>query len=380
MAHTAHRVNGARADRSLLAVNSGSSSIKFGLFTFAPEPCRSAAARQMRPRAVSAVSELMQHIAREISTHPLAGVGHRIVHGGPRLFQPQRVTPEVVTSLRQMVRFAPNHLPDELRPDRSDRAATPGDAAVRLFRHGVPCRSSRWCRRHLAVPERMPEGVRRYGFHGLSYTFLLDELQRRTGTPAAGQKIVLAHLGNGSSLAAVRDGRSHRHQHGPDADWRRGHEHALRRPRSGRRDLHRAVDGFQRRPGRARAQSPRRASRRISGGTTTCASCSRVRRATSDVASAVAIYCYASGSGSARTRRRWGASTRSCSPAASANMRASSAPASARSSAFSASRSIRSRNSADAPLISTPTARVAVHVIPTDEEVVIARSAYDLLH
>ena len=194
MTHTPHYVNGARAGRSLLAVNSGSSSIKFGLFTFAPEPLPLRRGTANASSRGMAVSELMQHIDQEVSTHPLAGVGHRIVHGGPRLFQPQRVTSEVATSLRQLVRFAPNHLPDELDLIASIERLHPGTPQVvcfdTAFHADLPEVS-----RHLAVPERYAlEGVRRYGFHGLSCTFLLDELQRRTGTPAAGQKIVLAHL------------------------------------------------------------------------------------------------------------------------------------------------------------------------------------------
>src|SRR4051794_38203159 len=104
----------ALAARSVLAVNSGSSTIKFGLFTFEARPrllCRGTA----NPSSSEpAVSEVMRHIDADVAKYPLAGVGHRIVHGGPSLFQPQRVTPELVSSLREVVRFAPNHLPAEI--------------------------------------------------------------------------------------------------------------------------------------------------------------------------------------------------------------------------------------------------------------------------
>ena len=100
--------------RSVLAVNSGSSSIKFALFTFGAEPSalkRGELAADARPRAVP---ELMSRLSDDLEHYPLAGIGHRIVHGGPTYFEPSLITPDLMRALESLVPFAPNHLPDEI--------------------------------------------------------------------------------------------------------------------------------------------------------------------------------------------------------------------------------------------------------------------------
>ncbi|MFO1467799.1 MAG: acetate/propionate family kinase [Steroidobacteraceae bacterium] len=134
-------------------------------------------------------------------------VGHRVVHGlsaaGPR-----RIDEALLESLRALVPFDPEHLPQELMLIDEARAARPGVAQWACFdtsfHHDMPAVAQR-----LPIPRRFFDlGVRRYGFHGLSYQHLVEELHH-IGDPAASSgRVVLAHLGNGASVAAVLDGRS----------------------------------------------------------------------------------------------------------------------------------------------------------------------------
>jgi acetate kinase len=202
---------GAAPNRSVLAVNSGSSSIKFALFSLGPEPKPLHRGSLDAPERTTAIEQLLERVAADVKVFPIAAVGHRIVHGGPDLRAPEVVTGALIETLKGLILFAPNHLPDEIALIEAVRRLLPDVPQVVCFDtafHGdLPDEA-----RELAIPRTYAdEGVRRYGFHGLSYTFLIDELGRRTASSNAkktAQRVVLAHLGNGSSLAAVRGGRS----------------------------------------------------------------------------------------------------------------------------------------------------------------------------
>jgi acetate kinase len=195
------------AGRSVLAINSGSSTIKFALFAFGPQPealCRGALDQ---PDRATALEQVLDRVGQATAEHPLAGAGHRIVHGGPAFHEPRIVTDELIEALGQLVRFAPNHLPEELALVRAMQRLRPAVPQIVCFDTAFHADLPDVARR-LAIPARYAaDGVRRYGFHGLSYTFLLDALQKRVGRPRADGNLVFAHLGNGSSLAAVHRGR-----------------------------------------------------------------------------------------------------------------------------------------------------------------------------
>jgi acetate kinase len=187
----------------VLAVNGGSSSIKYALFTHEAEP------RQVCQGSVDSVgaASAVDRILDEVDTHVrgvLAGIVHRVVHGGPRFDRAQRVTTETLSGLRALVPLAPNHLPEEIALIETCLRARPDTPQVvcfdTAFHRDLPTVS-----RTLPVPET--PGLRRYGFHGLSYAYLLGELERIAGRSAAHGRVVLAHLGNGASLAAVSGGR-----------------------------------------------------------------------------------------------------------------------------------------------------------------------------
>ena len=140
-----------------------------------------------------------------VSTH-VAAIGHRVVHGMDHA-EPVRITPALLRELRGIAAYDPEHLPRELELIEllgSRFAGVPQIACFdTAFHRTMPDVAAR-----LPIPRRYhAEGVRRYGFHGLSYSYLLRELCR-IGDPAAARgRVILAHLGNGASLAAVRDGR-----------------------------------------------------------------------------------------------------------------------------------------------------------------------------
>ena len=134
-------------------------------------------------------------------------MGHRVVHGGPKYSEPQRITPVMVKELHQLRSFDPEHLPEEILLTEAFFHRFPNLVQVACFdtafHHDLPRVAQQF-----PIPRRYEAlGVRRYGFHGLSYAFLMEELARIDGPEAAHGRVVLAHLGNGASLAAVHAGK-----------------------------------------------------------------------------------------------------------------------------------------------------------------------------
>jgi acetate kinase len=221
------------ANQSILTINGGSSSIKFALFE-AGDPLRrileGAIDRIGLPEAVLrvkgldqadnfsrtmaatdhtvAVGALMDWIEERLGRDALTAVGHRVVHGGPKYSAPQRITAEMVEELHRLSPFDPEHLPEEILLTEAFHRRFPDLPQVACFdtafHHDLPAVA-----RLLPIPRRYEvQGVRRYGFHGLSYAFLMGELARLAGSEAAEGRVILAHLGNGASLTAVRHGKS----------------------------------------------------------------------------------------------------------------------------------------------------------------------------
>jgi acetate kinase len=217
----------------ILTVNGGSSSIKFALFEVGdslqrilagsidriglPEPTFVVKGLQKADNLTQpvtagnhtqAVGVLMAWIEERIRRGELTAVGHRVVHGGPKYSEPQRITPEMVAELHDLQPFDPDHLPEEILLTDAFHHRFPNLVQVACFdtafHHNLPRVAQLF-----PIPRRYEaKGVRRYGFHGLSYAFLMEELARIAGPQAARGRVVLAHLGNGASLAAVREGKS----------------------------------------------------------------------------------------------------------------------------------------------------------------------------
>src|SRR4249919_845895 len=137
----------------------------------------------------------------------LVAVGHRVVHGGPEYSRPVRLTADVVAKLERYVSLAPLHQPNNLAPIRSLFARRPELPQVACFDTAFH-RDHGALADHFAIPEKFyEEGVRRYGFHGLSYEYIADRL-RQIAPEAAKGRVIVAHLGSGASMCALADGRS----------------------------------------------------------------------------------------------------------------------------------------------------------------------------
>jgi acetate kinase len=219
-----------KPDAPILVLNSGSSSLKFGLYL---PGANSSSAEQLllegsadsigrdsgslhirnaagevllhrdhllesQSEALAAILTALRNIAH---TEPIA-VGHRVVHGGPHLREHQLITPQVLETLDASIHFAPLHIPQSLALIRQTRQALPSTPQFACFDTAFH-RTLPEVAAHLPLPTRFyAAGVLRYGFHGLSCESVVARL---APIPA---RLIIAHLGNGSSLTAVRNGRS----------------------------------------------------------------------------------------------------------------------------------------------------------------------------
>jgi acetate kinase len=214
-----------------LTVNAGSSSLKAALFRADGQERRDATIRVERigrPDGRLLVSDadgrplldqrhgLPDHSAALTSVlgwlrdggldAGLAAVGHRLVHGGPRYSAPQVITAELLEAVRRLVPFDPEHVPHALAAIDATTRAFPGVPGVACFDTAFHRDMPRVARLFGLPAELANEGVIRYGFHGLSYESIVGQLRERDGDLTMG-RVVIAHLGNGASMAAVRDGR-----------------------------------------------------------------------------------------------------------------------------------------------------------------------------
>jgi acetate kinase len=220
---------------AILVVNAGSSSVKFQIF----DPARAGEPRRLvkgqmdgigsRPRLrastsdgshifdksfasheIASVSAAITAVAawlRETQSFTLIGVGHRVVHGGPKYDKPVIVDHAVLDQLEHYVSLAPLHQPNNLAPIRSLLRQRPELVQVACFDTAFH-RGHSPLADHYALPEQYYlEGVRRYGFHGLSYEYVAERL-REIAPGIADARVIVAHLGSGASMCALAGGRS----------------------------------------------------------------------------------------------------------------------------------------------------------------------------
>ncbi len=191
----------------ILVLNAGSSSLKFGLFEGGARIERGTVERMDPAGAPAALDTVLERLAPHGGMKALAAVGHRIVHGGSAFTAPTRLDDRALDQLHHLESLDPDHLPAELSIVQAVRARAPDLPQVACFDTAFHASMPRVARL-LAIPRRFEaRGVRRYGFHGLSYQYQLEELARVAGDAAAHGRVVMAHLGSGSSLAAVRNGK-----------------------------------------------------------------------------------------------------------------------------------------------------------------------------
>jgi acetate kinase len=215
----------------VLTINGGSSSIRFAVYGAGETPRRRldgkidriglrgtnlivngpAGSRQV-PRRLAASNHhmaagfLLDWLEAQPVFASVKAVGHRVVHG-MKHSEPERVTPKLLAELHRITPYDPDHLPREIELIEAFRRRHPRLPQVACFDTAFH-RTMPRVARLLPIPRRYAaKGVERYGFHGLSYAYLLEELGRLDPAAAKG-RVILAHLGNGASLAAVRHGKS----------------------------------------------------------------------------------------------------------------------------------------------------------------------------
>jgi acetate kinase len=216
-------------NRNILAVNGGSSSIKFSLYageplekwlsgkieriglgdaklTFTNDRNKERGSQAVEAGDLSgAAAVLLDWLSKQGGAMPLAAVGHRLVHGMEHT-RACLIDDSLLEELQRISAYDPDHLPGEIELIRLFRSHSPDIPQVACFDTAFHSTLSPLAKL-LPIPRRYGrEGVRRYGFHGLSYAYILEALTRIAGPVVAGSAVVVAHLGNGASLAAIKDG------------------------------------------------------------------------------------------------------------------------------------------------------------------------------
>ncbi len=235
LSHLPHPRRGAIPGRKLhvLTINAGSSSLKSALFALDGEDSALVASARLAgiggaggrfratgadgteraardcdlPDHAAAIRILLDWLEQAREADRIDAVGHRLVHGGLAFTAPERITPAMERELEKLAPLDPDHLPGALAAIRAAGRAFPD-------RVQVACFDTAFHRDMPSVARMLPlnralynEGVMRFGFHGLSYEYICGALARAAGTAAPRGRVVIAHLGAGASMAAVRDGR-----------------------------------------------------------------------------------------------------------------------------------------------------------------------------
>jgi acetate kinase len=195
----------------LLTLNAGSSSIKFALFDPAVSlhtPQQAGQVDGIGTRSGPADhAQALRQVMERIGNTPITAVGHRIVHGGTQFDQPRLIDDAVLQGIEGLTSLAPLHQPHNLAGVRAAQAAFPNVPQVACFDTAFH-RTMPEVHQRFALPDELfQRGIRRYGFHGLSYESITQQLREQHPALAAG-RVVIAHLGNGCSMTAVQAGRS----------------------------------------------------------------------------------------------------------------------------------------------------------------------------
>lgn len=220
-------------NEAILVVNCGSSSVKLALFDATVEPvrlmrgeisgigtdvarCRAddghgrpvEDARLHAPDHAAALTRLDDIVRERGDAGALIGIGHRVVHGGAGCDCPREVDDALLDRLGGLVPLAPLHLPHNIAGIAAMRERFPDVPQLACFDTAFHEALPDVARATGLPPAYTSEGVRRYGFHGLSYEFVVDDLLDRHGDAVLAERLIVAHLGGGASMAAIRNGRS----------------------------------------------------------------------------------------------------------------------------------------------------------------------------
>ncbi|SFO59568.1 acetate kinase [Chitinophaga sp. YR627] len=213
----------------ILTINCGSSSLKFALFDAisltliskgniqnigadSSVHIEDAAGHEERaaqpvPDLKAAIQLLTGLLKDSYAPYTIQAIGHRIVQGGKEHYLPELITPALLDAFESLIPLAPGHLPAEITAIRAFEEAYPVIPQIACFDTAFH-KDMPFTAKYFAIPRHLwDDGIIRYGFHGLSYEYIYQQLQQSSPQEARG-KIIIAHLGNGASMAAIRDGKS----------------------------------------------------------------------------------------------------------------------------------------------------------------------------
>jgi acetate kinase len=219
--------------RHILTINSGSSSIKLGLFSMGSVETavlsgsvvgiglgsgmfsvRDGDGKIMIEEHLpllehgEALKEIIEWLRSSLGAYHFDTIGHRLVHGGSRFSRPHRITPDLIDTLEELMPFAPDHLPHEINAIKVFMRSYPDIQQVACFDTAFHRDMPRIAQVYALPGDLSREGVLRYGFHGLSYEYILGELSKEAGIEASRGRVIIAHLGNGASMVGVKAGKS----------------------------------------------------------------------------------------------------------------------------------------------------------------------------
>lgn len=218
--------------QTILTINRGSGTLKAGVYEASATPSlvasikvdragtpeasikiTDAARKTLLDSAVgqadanSDLSTILKWLTENEYASRFAGIGHRLVHGGPRYAESQRITPEVLSELEKVAQLDPDHTPQAIQNIQFFAAQLPHTPQIGCFDTAFHAGLPKVARMY-ALPRKLYEkGLRRYGFHGLSCEYVLQQL-RATDAALASRRLIIAHLGNGASMTAVNNGKS----------------------------------------------------------------------------------------------------------------------------------------------------------------------------
>ncbi len=221
---------GSALNKGILTINSGSSSLKFALFTSQDNQLQRELSGQIEPLGpdaklclnhqgssshssvqatdpTQALQALFTTLEQQINHCPIKAIGHRVVHGGDTFHQPTIINDQVLSHLRTLTPLAPLHQPHNLSGIDAVKQLHPQMCQVACFDTAFHHTLSPLMQSYALPKSIRDQGIRRYGFHGLAYQSVVAQLSRYLGEACQG-RIILAHLGNGASLCAIKEGKS----------------------------------------------------------------------------------------------------------------------------------------------------------------------------
>jgi len=191
---------------TILVINAGSSSLKYALYK--ADDLSPVTKENLAIKDKDGYGAAVAEIIKLIKTNNVIGVGHRVVHGGKDFSAPQKIDAAVLAQLEALTPLAPLHQPHNLAAVKLISKEYPALPQVACFDTAFH-RTQPRLNQIYALPRKLTdEGIIRYGFHGLSYEYIASALPKYTGEKTANGRVIVAHLGNGASLCAMKDGKS----------------------------------------------------------------------------------------------------------------------------------------------------------------------------